>query len=132
MPPSPSPSRAALAAGVPARFLYWTGRSSRRYLFSCTGVAALADFEEGIAMAVRGERIVWVGEVAALARMPEQAGPRRAAIYLHLLATTAEEQRAVIEDLRPQLEFLRLADYRRSPPTAGDVAWSQAPTSACA
>jgi hypothetical protein len=63
-----------------------------------------------VAIAVNGERIVWVGEVAALARMPENAPPRSAAVYVHLLAATLDERRAVIADLRAEERCqLRLA-----------------------
>lgn len=106
----PQIPRAALAAGLPARFLYWFGRSGRRYLFSCTGLRGAADFESGIAIAVSGKDIVWVGEVADLSRLAKDAPARRAAIHVHLLATTLGERRAVIEDLRPIEEVqLRLA-----------------------
>ena len=107
---SPYVSRAALAAGVPARFLYWSGRSGRRYLFTCTSAERLADFDEGVAIAVGGGETIWVGNVAELGRMPAEAPPRRAAIYLHLLAPTREARRNVIEDLRPvEISHLRLA-----------------------
>jgi hypothetical protein len=110
MESSPYVSRAALAAGVPARYLYWSGRSGRRYLFTCTGTDALPDFEDGVAIAVSGGRTIWTGEVAALARLPADAAPRRAAIYLHLLASTLDARRAIIDDLRPaEAPYLRLA-----------------------
>jgi len=107
---SPHVSRAALAAGLPARFLYWSGHSGRRYLFSSTSAEMLHDFEDAVAIAVSGDRVVWVGDASALARFPADSAPRRAAIYVHLLAATAEDRRAVIEDLRPvERSFLRLA-----------------------
>ena len=110
MTPAPHLSRVALAAGLPARYLYWFGRSGRRYLFTCMGEAATADFKSGVAMAVSRGEIVWIGDIAALARMPADAAPRRAAIYVHLLASTLAERRAVIEDLRPEeCTLLRLA-----------------------
>ena len=107
---SPIVSRAALAAGVPVRYLYWIGRSSRRYLFTCTDWPGLSDFADGVAIAVSAGEIVWSGEIAALASLPASAEARRAAIYVHLLASNAEERRAVIEDLRPACgTHLRLA-----------------------
>ena len=110
MPPSPNVCRAAIAAGVPARFVYWAGRSGRRYVFTCTGAMSLSDFEDGVAIAVSRGEIVWSGHVTALARMPADAAPRQAAIYLHLLATTLQARRAVIDDLRPaEPDRLRLA-----------------------
>lgn len=106
----PHVARVVIAAGLPARFLYWFGRSGRRYLFTCTGGEAAADFETGVALCVSEGRIVWIGEVAALARLPKDSAPRRAAIYVHLLAATLAERRAVIDDLRPdERVVLRLA-----------------------
>ena len=110
MSPLPHLPRAALAAGLPLRFLYWFGRSGRRYLFSCTGLDGAADFESGVAIAVSENEIVWSGEVADLAELPKDAPAKRAAIYVHLLATTLAARRAVIDDLRPEeCAELRLA-----------------------
>jgi len=107
---APQIPRAALAAGLPARFLYWVGRSGRRYLFSCTGLDGAADFESGVAIAVSGREIVWIGEVAELSMLSKDAPARRAAIHLHLLAATLAERRDVIDDLRPEERAeLRLA-----------------------
>lgn len=97
----PYPSRAALAAGIPARYLYWTGRSGRRYLFTCMANAAAAQLESGVAISVSGERIVWIGEVAELALQPRDAPAWQAAVYVHLLAATLAERRGVVWDLRP-------------------------------
>jgi hypothetical protein len=109
MNPLPQISRVAIAAGLPARYLYWIGRSGRRHLFTCTGGAAVADFESGVAIAVAGGEIVWIGDVDRLARMPESARPRRSEVYVHFLAATAAERRAVIDDLRPERQQLKLA-----------------------
>jgi hypothetical protein len=100
MSPIPMMSQAALAAGVPARFLYWTGRSGRRYLFTQMDRAA-AELDGAVAIAASGERIVWVGQTEELARPLGEAPPRRESIYVHLLASTLAEQRGVIWDLRP-------------------------------
>jgi hypothetical protein len=103
-------SRAALAAGVPARYRYWLGRSGRRYLFTCTDVSDLAHFELGVAIAVMAGQITWTGDIATLAAMPASAPARNAAIYVHLLAATPEERQAVVEDLKPiDGSHLRLA-----------------------
>jgi hypothetical protein len=98
---SPLVSQAALAAGVPARFIYWTGRSGRRYLFTSMNAGDAAELESGVAIAVDGERIIWVGEVGELAMLPGHAPARKAAVYVHLLAATLAERRGVIWDLRP-------------------------------
>ena len=103
-------SKAALAAGVPSRYLYWFGRSGRRYLFTCTEAGGIGDFAEGVAIVVSSGEIVWTGEVAALASRPQAADLPGTAVHIHFLAATPDEQRAVIEDLRPaQGAHLRLA-----------------------
>ena len=100
--PSQIVSQAALAAGLPARFLYWCGRSMRRYLFTALEPRGLADFEDGVAIAVEDGRVIWSGEIAALGAMPDEALPRRAELFVHLLARTPDERRGVIEDFRPR------------------------------
>jgi hypothetical protein len=106
----PAFPRAALAAGLPARFLYWFGRSGQRYLFSCTGLCGAADFESGVAIAVSGTEVIWSGEIAELLALSKDAPARRAAIYVHLLASTRAARRAIVEDLHPAAQAeLRLA-----------------------
>lgn len=97
----PTISQAALAAGVPARYLYWVGRSGRRYLFTQMDSAAAAELESGVAIVVRSDEIVWIGEVANLAPLPNDMSGRHAEVYVHLLAETLAERRGVIWDLRP-------------------------------
>lgn len=97
---APRLSEVALAAGLPARYVYWFGQSGRRYLFTCTGGSAATDFECGVALAVAGGEIIWIGEVAELSQMPADALPRRVELYVHLLAATLAERRALIADLR--------------------------------
>ena len=94
-------SRAAAAAGVPPRYVYWTGQSGRRHLFTAAGSGSIADFEDGVALAVDDGHVAWAGEIAALA--VGSCGGRFAqmSLYVHLLARSAEERRAIIEDLRP-------------------------------
>jgi hypothetical protein len=94
---SSSVSQAPTAAGVPARYLYWRGRSNRRYLFTRT--ATLADFAEGVAIAAVAGQIVWAGEIGQAGACIANWG--RASFYVHLLATTADERRAIVEDLSP-------------------------------
>jgi len=110
MNPSPQVSRAAHAAGVSDRFLYWFGRSGRRYLFTRAGDGALADFGAGVAIAVSGDTVIWCGEVETLARFPATSAVRQASVYVHLLSPTPAERRTVIEDLRPSADCsMRLA-----------------------
>ena len=79
------------------------------YLFLCTGLDGAADFESGVAIAVSSNEIVGSGEVTDLAGFRKTHG-RRAAIYVHLLATTLAARRAIVEDLRPEARAeLRLA-----------------------
>ena len=95
----PHISKVALAAGIPARYLYWTGRSGRRYLFTRMEGAEAAALCEGVAIAVSGGQIVWVGGVEAMASESRVASG--AAVYVHLLASSEAERRGVIWDLRP-------------------------------
>ena len=94
-------SRAAVAAGVPLRYVYWSGNSGRRYLFTAAGPESLAHFEEGVAIAVAEGRVVWAGEVAAFAFTPRSSRVSGATFYVHLLADTDEERSAIVQDLRP-------------------------------
>lgn len=93
-------SRAAQAAGVPARFHYWRGRSERPYLFTATDRESVLDCPEGVVIAVMSGRIAWVGEGARFAAVEALAIPHDAALSVHLLASSPEERRAVIDDLR--------------------------------
>ncbi len=102
--------KAALAAGVPPRYQYWFGRSGCRYLFTCTEAGSIADFADAVAIVVSAGEIVWTGEAAALASAPRGVRFPADAAYVHLLAATSEDRRAVIEDLRPaDRTHLRLA-----------------------
>ena len=94
-------SRIAAAAGVPPRYVYWTGHSGRRHLFTAAGPGSIADFEDGVALAVDGDRVVWAGDIAALAVAPRISRFAEMTFYVHLLARSPEERRAVIDDLRP-------------------------------
>ncbi len=94
-------SRAALAAGAPPRYIYWSGYSGRRYLFTEAGPEWVADLEDGVAIAVADGRVVWAGEAAALAFTPRARRFSGAKLYVHLLAATAEERCSVVHDLRP-------------------------------
>ena len=89
-------SRAALAAGLPPRFRYWTGRSGRRYLFTALD-SDLSGFGEGVAIAVRNDRIVWAISLEETGAPP--ATSCGTTLYLHLLAVGAEERQAVADDL---------------------------------
>lgn len=101
--------RTAAAAGLASRYLYWCGESGRRYLFTATDHAGLADFADGVAIAVVGGRIVWAGEAEELARLPN-AGLARRSVFVHLLANSDEERQAIIDDLSPvQVAAFRLA-----------------------
>jgi hypothetical protein len=95
---APEFPRTALAAGLPARYLYWFGHSGRRYLFTATGGAPLADFGRGVAIAVRGRAVVWAGDIEALVSGAD-VPPVAEAIYVHLLARTPAERRAAVADL---------------------------------
>lgn len=110
MSPASSLPKATAAAGLPPRYVYWSGRSGRRYLFTATDREGAADFEDCVAVAVRNGAIVWAGDISVLARMPAAAELRGASVYVHLLAADPSERRAVVRDLRPvERSHLRLA-----------------------
>jgi hypothetical protein len=107
---SPAVPRAVLAAGLPARVVYWSGLSGRRYLFTAGGRDGIGDFAEGVAIAVAEGRIVWAGDLAACEPAIDATGLSRASWYVHLLAGTPEARREIVEDLRPaECRHLRLA-----------------------
>jgi hypothetical protein len=100
--------QAALAAGLPARYLYWRGRSGRRYLFTRTPVADLADFVGAVAILVVDGAVVFAGEPAAA--QAAAAAFERASAHVHLLAASPAARRAVIADLAPaEARVVRLA-----------------------
>jgi hypothetical protein len=102
-------SRAAQDAGVPPRYRYWVGRSTRRYLFSEIDAGSAADFGDSVAIATTSGRIVWAGCGSDLPGHRSNV-PRDAQFSVHLLANTAEECRRIIDDLRPeQRPCLKLA-----------------------
>jgi len=98
-------ARAALAAGVPPRFRYWSGHSGRRFLFTSTTPDLLTEFDEAVAIAVDGDRIVWIGDASALGRPASASLIRRTQVYVHLLAATPEERRALVTDLQPAAQY---------------------------
>lgn len=102
----PQISKAALAAGIPARYCYWFGRSGQRYLFTAAGWASACDFCDCVAISVRNGQVLWAGEIASLEPLPSSCG---AELYVHLLATSAEERRCVIDDISPDPGHLKLA-----------------------
>lgn len=100
MSSAPHIARVALAAGLPARYLYWTGRSGRRYVFTRMHAEEAAELEDGIAIAVANGCIEWIGSVEDLARR-SGAAAAQASVYVHFLAQSSAERRSVIWDLRP-------------------------------
>jgi len=98
------------------RFRYFVGGSGRRYLFTAVDVAEFGDFASGILLLARPSedgveaRLVVPfgggGEPAASVcrKAIGRSGPDRA--YVHLLAETPGERRAVVFDLCPNLERL--------------------------
>ena len=97
----PFPSKAALQAGVPPRFLYWQGHSRRRYLFTRTSIDALSGFDDGVVIAVHDGEIVWTGEISDIATLPADPELGRDGLHVHLLAQGAAERRAVVADFWP-------------------------------
>ncbi len=91
-------------AGFGDLYHYFRGRSGRRYLFSRIDVADLDDFGPAVAIAAEpsgGERLV----IRAITLLEEPGDDRlgppddRCVVLVHLLADTADERRAVVEDL---------------------------------
>ena len=96
--------------GFAERFHYLTGASGNRYLFSEIAVSELWDFPDAIVVLAGGgdaecPRILWIGTPErengghrgnTLRRL--QARASRA--HIHLLATSPDERRRIIEDLR--------------------------------
>ena len=91
----------AVAAGLPSRYRYWSGRSGQRYLFTGTDFASLLDFEDAVAIAVRDAAIVWAGEARAGTLLSVAARIANASFYMHLLAVTEADRRTIVDDLRP-------------------------------
>ena len=94
----------ARRAGLGDRFLYWRGHSGRRYLFTAIACESLADFRSAVVILAefRPDGRFVGRTVTAL----DSAGrgwppivPAGQAAFVHLLATTAEDRRAVLRDL---------------------------------
>jgi hypothetical protein len=92
--------QSAVEAGLPARYRYWTGHGDRRYLFTRCDPASLEDFRGAVILAVRFGHVVWAGESATEAR--RRAARRGTGLYVHLLAASAAERRAIVADLAPE------------------------------
>jgi hypothetical protein len=99
-------------AGLGDRFHYFRGRSGRRYLFSTVSGDELADFRSAVVvLAMRGVS----GRLAAYAVTSlDRCGrpvdgqrpwppevPPDAVVLVHLLAGTAAERLALLDDLMP-------------------------------
>ena len=82
-------------AGLPSVYRYLSGHSGRRYLFTRIEAPTLGEYEDAVAVAVKGDEIVWVGEARS-----ESAADRSAAceVFVHLLAATSSARRAIVED----------------------------------
>ncbi|SEQ65517.1 hypothetical protein SAMN05216548_106154 [Faunimonas pinastri] len=95
----------AIATGMASRYRYWSGRSGRRYLFTCVDADWLKDCHEAIALECEGDRIVWIGEAEAFPPGKAIAGEGgRGLIFVHLLASDSVERRNVIDDLADLLD----------------------------
>ena len=89
--------------GLESKFRYWRGASGRRYLFSAISARDLIDLDNVVVLIPRADhdRAGWVGEFRAAAASAQfTALPDRPA-FVHLLARSENERRAVIEDLAP-------------------------------
>ena len=98
MTPSSVP-HVAIAAGLPGRYRYWTGRSGSRYLFTQVAAKSLDDFDDGVFLLVRFGTIQMVGGRDALSAALADSH-QGAVVYVHLLATSAASHSHIIDDLR--------------------------------
>ncbi|WP_407049504.1 hypothetical protein [Methyloraptor flagellatus] len=98
----------ARSIGLGERFRYWSGASGRRYLFSSMSTAALDDLTNVVVLLVatdmRGEhQVVWLGEIdgegVRSGQPVGQAKDRPTRAYVHLLAGSDDERRAILLDL---------------------------------
>jgi hypothetical protein len=99
----------ASAAGIAERFQYVVGRSGRRHLFTETSPQLVGDFDDAVAIAVAGERIVWAGVALDAACFPASARIRACRVFIHLLAASEEDRRQIVADLQPVQPMLALA-----------------------
>ena len=88
----------AVEAGLPPRFVYWSGRSGRRYLFTCIDRDWLEDCRDALVLEAQGDHILQAGEATEF-RPSARGGCEPATLFVHLLARSAEERRAIVEDL---------------------------------
>ena len=99
---------AAIAAGMPGRYRYWTGRSGARYLFTQVAAKSLDDFDDGVFLLVRFGTVQTVGDQSAISAALAN-GCHGAVLYVHLLATSQASHAHIIDDLVPHLVNLGFA-----------------------
>ncbi|MEZ5840386.1 MAG: hypothetical protein R3D02_08135 [Hyphomicrobiales bacterium] len=99
------------AAGLGEKFRYLKGASGRRYLFSAVDVRDLPNFRDVVVVlsekgSAGSRQVIWVGALdgepndAERARRAFESWMRRAAdAHIHLLASSHEERRRVIDDI---------------------------------
>ena len=92
----------AIAAGMPGRYRYWTGRSGARYLFTLVAVKSLDDFDDGVFLLVRFGTVGTIGDRSAISAALAD-GCHGAVLYVHLLATSSASHAHIIDDLLPHL-----------------------------
>jgi hypothetical protein len=90
----------AIAAGMPGRYRYWTGRSGARYLFTQVAAKSLEDFDDGVFLLVRFGTIQIVGNRGTVSAALAD-GCHGAVLYVHLLATSEASHSHIIDDLIP-------------------------------
>ena len=100
MKPSSSVPNVAIAAGMPGRYRYWTGRSGARYLFTQVAAKSFDDFDDGVFLLVRFGTIQTVGDRSAISAALAD-GCHGAVLYVHLLATSEALHSHIIGDLMP-------------------------------
>ena len=88
----------AIAAGMPGRYRYWTGRSGTRYLFTQVAAKSLDDFDDGVFLLVRFGTVEAIGDHSAIS-VALADGCHGAVLYVHLLATSQASHSHIIDDL---------------------------------
>ncbi|MDQ0325725.1 hypothetical protein J2R99_001574 [Rhodopseudomonas julia] len=86
--------------GVSDRYLYWSGASGRRYLFSRLDLEHVLSLKDAVVLCVKDGALWWVGSDEALDPADILRFAADGAIfYAHFLAGTGRSRQLVSEDL---------------------------------
>lgn len=90
---------AAIAAGIPARYRYWSGQSGRRYVFTRIPSRDAAEFAQAVLLVARGDVPIWAGSALAWPDVNWASKDPSHEFYVHLLAAGEPERHAIADDL---------------------------------